>query len=114
MEVSSTAAQVPAANGVSPAPFPTIEPERLLEHLAQVCVVALGATREDLEQVGNLLHNSRRSETISRCMRFANDAQNVLYVQKDIAQSTVENGSDTTSEPAICLTRLFNRLTLAI
>ena len=92
MEVSP--AQTPAPNG-GPAPFPTIEPERVVEHLAAVCQVALGATREDLEQLGSLLHKSRYSETVSRCTRFANDTQNVLYIQKDVAPSSaVENGAD--------------------
>lgn len=102
--MSSPPAQNPAAtaNGGSapttPA-FPTIEPERVVEHLAAVCQVALGSTREDLEQPGNLLHKSRYSETVSRCTRFANDTQNVLYIQKDIAHSSVvENGTDTAGE----------------
>ncbi|KJK92867.1 Dynein, heavy chain [Metarhizium anisopliae BRIP 53284] len=101
MEVSSPPAQNPVATtngGGAPSPaFPTIDPERVVEHLAAVCQVALGATREDLEQPGNLLHNSRYSETVSRCTRFANDTQSVLYIQKDIANSsTVENGTDAT------------------
>lgn len=102
MEVSSTPAQGPAAaNGIATPSFPTIEPERVVEHLASVCQVALGATRQDLEQPGNLLHQSRYGETASRCTRFANDAQNVLYIQKDVAPSpaaTVENGSDSAGE----------------
>lgn len=100
MEVSSPAAvQSPGANGVAPAPFPTIDPERIVDHLAAVCQIALGASKEDLEQPGNLLHKSRYAETVSRCTRFANDTQNVLYIQKDIAHSsTVENGSDTAGE----------------
>jgi dynein heavy chain 1 len=103
MEVSSPPVQSPVAianGGSAPAPaFPTVEPERLVEHLAAVCQVALGATREDLEQPGNLLHKSRYSETVSRCTRFANDTQNVLYIQKDIAHSSpVENGTDAAGE----------------
>lgn len=96
MEVSAPPAQAPPANGVAAAPFPTIEPERVVEYLADVCKVALGATQEELEQSGNLLHKSRYGETVSRCTRFATDAQNVLYIQKDIAASSaVENGTDT-------------------
>ncbi|TWU76393.1 hypothetical protein ED733_006599 [Metarhizium rileyi] len=99
MEVSSPPGQNPVAttNGANaPAPaFPTIEPERVVEHLAAVCQVALGATREDLERPGNLLHTSRYAETVLRCTRFANDTQNVLYIQKDVAPSSaVENGTD--------------------
>ncbi|CAM1511285.1 Fc.00g087980.m01.CDS01 [Cosmosporella sp. VM-42] len=92
MEVS---APVPPTNGVAAAPFPTIEPERVVDHLAAICQIALGATREDLEQLGSLLHKARYGETISRCTRFASDTQNVLYIQKDIAHlSSVENGTD--------------------
>ncbi len=96
MEVSSPPASGLASNGLSsPAPFPTIEPERVLNHLVAICLVALGATKEELEQPGNLLHSSRYPETVARCTRFANDNQNVLYIQKDIAaSSTVDAGSD--------------------
>ena len=84
-----------SANGVTSPSFPTIEPERVVEHLASVCEIALGATREELEQLGSLLHKARYSETVSRCTRFANDTQNVLYIQKDFASSSaVEPGAD--------------------
>ncbi|PHH69379.1 hypothetical protein CDD80_6787 [Ophiocordyceps camponoti-rufipedis] len=92
MEVSSSA---PPSNGVASPTFPTVEPERVVDHLAAVCEIALGATRLQLEQPGNLLHKSRYAETISRCTRFANDAQSVLYVQKDVAPSSAtENGAE--------------------
>lgn len=100
MEVSSPVA-VPShgANGVAPAPFPGIDPERIVDHLVAVCQVALGASKEELEQPGNLLHKSRYSETMSRCTRFANDTQNVLYIQKDTTHSsTIENGTDPAGE----------------
>ena len=99
MEVSSPPAG--AANGVvTPAPFRTIEPERVVEHLASVCQIALGATREELEQPDNLLHKSRYGETVSRCTRFANDTHNVLYIQKDIAAASAaaENGTEGAGE----------------
>lgn len=96
MEVSSPPASGLTSNGLaSPAPFQTIEPERVLDHLVAVCEVALGATKEELEQPGNLLHSSRHAETVARCTRFASDNQNVLYIQKDIAASSaVDAGSD--------------------
>ncbi|RSL85482.1 Dynein heavy chain, cytoplasmic [Fusarium oligoseptatum] len=98
MEVTSAAAPSAgsSANGVTAAaPFPTIEPERVVEHLAAVCEIALGATRDELEQLGSLLHKARYGETVSRCTRFASDSQNVLYIQKDIANpSAVEAGAD--------------------
>ncbi|KAK0388532.1 hypothetical protein NLU13_4775 [Sarocladium strictum] len=95
MEVSPPTAQTPPTNGAAAAVFPSIEPERVVEHLAAVCQVALGSTREELEQPGSMLHQSRYGETILRCSRFASDTQNVLYIQKDIAHaSTMENGAD--------------------
>ena len=94
MEVSAPAAQTPPTNGTTTV-LPSIEPERILDHLAELCKATLGSSREDLEQSGSLLHKSRHSETLSRCTRFANDAQTVLYIQKDIAHSSaVENGTD--------------------
>ncbi|KAG6036640.1 Dynein heavy chain cytoplasmic [Claviceps citrina] len=108
MEVSPPPAQTPpaatATNGgnATVSAFPTIEPERLVEHLAAVCQVALGATREELEQPGNLLHKSCYSETVSRCTRFANDTQSVLYIQKDLVHSSVaENASDISSPASL-------------
>lgn len=97
MEVTTSASSQPLApNGISSAPtFPTIEPERVIEHLASVCEIALGASRDDLEQPGNLLHSSRHAETVARCTRFANDAQSVLYIQKDVAgTSNADHGAD--------------------
>ena len=95
MEVSSAPAQSPVAAANGSSAFPTIEPERVIEHLVAVCQVALGTTRDELEQPGNLLHNSRYAETLSRCTRFANDTQNVLYIQKDIVHSSVaDNGTE--------------------
>jgi dynein heavy chain 1 len=95
MEITSPTVPGTPSNDVASTEFPTIEPERLIEHLAAVCQIALGATREELEQAGNLLHKSRYTDTVARCSRFATDTQNVLYIQKDIAASTVvENGSD--------------------
>lgn len=96
MEVPSPPSSGIAPNGLSSAaPFQTIEPERVLDHLVAICLVALGATREELQQSGNLLHSSRHAETVARCSRFSNDNQNVLYIQKDIATSSaVDSGSD--------------------
>ena len=95
MEVSSPPVQSPGTNGVPTTnPFPTVDLEKLIDHLALVCQIALGATRDELEQPGNLLHSGRFSETASRCTRFAHDTQNVLYIQKDIAHSSaIENGN---------------------
>lgn len=93
MEVASP--QEPGANGVAAAPFPSVDPARVVEHLAAVCEVALGATREDLEAPGSLLHKTRYADTVQRCTRFATDTQTTLYIQKDLnPSSTVQNGDD--------------------
>lgn len=73
------------ANGVSTSsPFTAIDPALVVEHLAAVVTVALGAARSDLEQEGNLLSPSQYADTVQRCTRFANDSQVVLYIQKEI------------------------------
>ncbi|KAL6836714.1 dynein heavy chain, N-terminal region 1 domain-containing protein [Trichoderma sp. SZMC 28015] len=85
----------PSSPSPTPTPFPTIEPERVVDHLAAICEIALGASRSDLELPGNLLHKASYAETISRCTRFANDTLNVLYIQKDVVQSgSLENGNE--------------------
>lgn len=96
MEVTSTPAQSASANGVAMEAFSTIEPQRIIDHLVDVCRIALGASQEDLEQPGNMLHEARHGDTVARCTRFATmDSQNVLYIQKDTASaSVVENGTD--------------------
>ncbi|KAJ2976789.1 hypothetical protein NQ176_g4738 [Zarea fungicola] len=106
MEVPSPPSSGIAPNGLSSAaPFQTIEPERVLDHLVAICLVALGATREELQQSGNLLHSSRHAETVARCSRFSNDNQNVLYIQKDIATSSaVDSGSDVAVSSTFCYT----------
>lgn len=85
----------PSSPTPTPTPFPTIEPERVVNHLAAICEIALGSSRADLELPGNLLHKASYGETISRCSRFANDTLNVLYIQKDVVQAgSLENGNE--------------------
>lgn len=85
MEVSSSPGANP--NGVSLAPLPTLDPSQLVEHLVAVVGSTLGASREELENPGSLLHESRLGDTTSRCVRFATDTQQHLYVQKDVVPS---------------------------
>lgn len=87
MEVSPSPAN-PAPNGVSSPSFPAIDPNQLIDHLVAVIGSTLGATKEELESPGSLLHKSRIGDTIQRCSRFAADTQQSLYVQKDIAPSS--------------------------
>ncbi|RXG49840.1 hypothetical protein VDGE_00518 [Verticillium dahliae] len=103
MEVASP--QSPGANGVAAAPFPTIDPVRVVEHLVSACEIALGATREDLEASGSLLHKSRYTDTIQRCNRFATDVQTTLYIQKDIIPSSgIQNGDEEPKAPSYAYT----------
>jgi dynein heavy chain 1, cytosolic len=90
--------QSPGANGSAPAPFPVVDPTRVVQYLTSALEVTLGADRDDLESPGSLLHKSRYTDTIQRCTRFATDTQSALYIQKDLVpSSTVENGVEESS-----------------
>jgi len=87
MEVSPSPLS-PATNGVGSPSFPAIDPNQLVDHLVAVIAGTLGATRDELESPGSLLHKSRINDTIQRCGRFAADTQQYLYIQKDITASS--------------------------
>lgn len=87
-----------ATNGVTSTAFPTIDPSLVVEHLASVLQITLGASRKELENDDSLLSKSRYSETVQRCTRFATESQVALYVQKDIAGGDLLDGS---SKPCI-------------
>lgn len=74
----------PGVNGHGPPPnsLPAIDPTVVVQHLADLLEVTLGASAEDLERAGSLLSVSSRQETIQRCTRFASESQVALYVQK--------------------------------
>jgi dynein heavy chain 1 len=82
MEVTSPTS--PATNGLAATAFPTIDPNLVVEYLASILQSTLGASRQDLENVGSLLSKSRHSDTVQRCLRFATESQAALYVQKDL------------------------------
>lgn len=90
--------QGPSANGISPSSFITIDPALVVDYLASVVTIALGATREELERPDNLLSKENHEDTIQRCSRFATDAQVAMYVQKDakpsdeMPEGPVDNG----------------------
>ncbi len=87
-------------NGVAKDTF-VVDPILIVEHLASVLEIALGATRKELENASSLLSKGRYQDTISRCTRFASENQVALYVTKDVALAGGLNGSlDGTS---ICL-----------
>lgn len=73
----------PLGNGTSSGPL-TIDPVLVVEHLAAVLEITLGATRKELESIGSLLSKPRYSDTVQKCTRFATESQVALYVQKDV------------------------------
>lgn len=87
--------ETPALNGAAPPAFPIIESSVVVEYLASVLEVTLGASRKDLEGRDSLLSKGRRAETVQRCTRFATEAQVALYVQKDVVLDTT--GADDVS-----------------
>ena len=84
------------SNGVALNPFSAqIDPAILVEHLVAILQVTLAASRQDLERPGSLLHpGSQYADTLSRCVRFANETQVALYVQKDLVSSP-DDGTET-------------------
>ncbi|KAK0701769.1 dynein heavy chain, N-terminal region 1-domain-containing protein [Lasiosphaeria miniovina] len=87
-------------NGIASTPFATIDPARVVEHLAVLLEAALGATRDELEAPGSLLSKARYSDTVQRCSRFALDVQVALYIQKDLAPTnSLKNGNSDEHEP---------------
>jgi dynein heavy chain 1 len=88
---------VPGVNGVangtptSPTPPSTtsaVDPQAIIKYLSSVLEVTLGATDEELRGQGSLLHENALEETITRCMRFAMEAQVALYVLKQASPSS--------------------------
>lgn len=90
MEVES-----PGANGHAPSSIPTttIDPNVLVQHLVDLLEITLGASKDDLENTGSLLSESKRLDTIQRCTRFASEPQVALYVLKDIISTDQSNGA---------------------
>lgn len=76
---------------ISPKPNGTdtfaIDPLVIVEYLANVLEITLGATRKELENSGSLLAPESRSHTLQRCSRFASENQLALYVTKDVASA---------------------------
>jgi dynein heavy chain 1 len=82
--LSPLSPEVAGTNGVSSPAFNIIDPSVIVEHLASVVSIALGATRAELESPGSLLSSANHQDTVHRCSRFATDAQVALYIQKDV------------------------------
>lgn len=102
----------PSTNGLATGAFPTIDPNVVVEYLAQVLEITLGAKRKDLENAGSLLSKARYSETVQRCTRFATESQVALYVQKDIAAGDGLNGDVDASGKLVSLLKTSCRTDL--
>ncbi|KAF7869712.1 hypothetical protein EAF04_004496 [Stromatinia cepivora] len=96
---SSASSSGNGANGVGTSAFSSIEPKIIVEFLASVLQITLGATRHELEHTGSLLSEARYSDTAQRCTRFASESQiAVIYVQKDVvSQREGESPNDSSS-----------------
>ncbi|KAL7268764.1 dynein heavy chain [Rhizina undulata] len=65
----------------------TFNPTLLVDYLAEVLAITLGATKRELESPGSLLSEARYSETIQKCSRFGAETLVVLYASKDVLES---------------------------
>ena len=69
------------------------DPAIVLEHLAEVIQITLGAARKELEAVGSLLSKSKYADSLQRCARFSSESQVALYAQKDRFEEQTTNGT---------------------
>lgn len=58
--------------------------QSIVDYLASLLEITLGATRADLEAQGSLLAEDRLVETRSRCSHFASNSQVALYAHKEV------------------------------
>lgn len=102
---------------IAPPLTSAVDPETIIQYLVSVLSVTLGASRQELETHDSLLSDSRRSETVARCQRFALEAQVALYVQKESLETAegAETDGDATSESRYTLTSqiTYNASTIA-
>ena len=91
MEVVSPGQGVNGHPPSSPAPA-FINPDTVVRYLADLLEIILGASTEDLESEGSILSESKKSDTVQRCTRFASESQVALYVQKNAISPDVPNG----------------------
>jgi hypothetical protein len=80
------------ASSIPSAPDPA-DPLLVLEHIANLIEIALGAARKELEAVGSLLSLKKHSESIEKCAHFAGDSPVAIYAQKD-RREDLTNGHD--------------------
>ena len=83
----------PGVNGHAPSTTPgAIDPEAIVQHLADLLEVTLGASLDELQSRGSLLSTGKRKETIQRCTRFVSEPQVALYIQKTFTEQQHLNG----------------------
>ena len=85
----------PGVPNGTPAPTLTESPDAsaVLEYLADVIQITLGAARKELEAVGSLLSKAKHADSLQRCGRFSSEPQVALYAQKDLAHGPTTNGT---------------------
>ncbi|KAK5456057.1 dynein heavy chain [Exophiala xenobiotica] len=86
-----------APNGAHTPPPVEADPLNVLEHIANLIEITLGAARRELEAVGSLLSKAERADSLDKCARFASDSQITLFAQKDIRDELVNGHDDTPS-----------------
>ncbi|KKY18692.1 putative dynein heavy chain [Phaeomoniella chlamydospora] len=80
------------------------DPAIVLEHLAEVIQITLGAARKELEAVGSLLSKSKYADSLQRCARFSSESQVALYAQKDRFEEQTTNGTSDGDHDSISYT----------
>ncbi|POS87247.1 cytoplasmic dynein-like protein 1 heavy chain 1 [Erysiphe pulchra] len=68
------------------------DPMLILEYIANILRILLGAEQEDLESFGSLLSEDLRQHTLQLCSRFAHENHPAIYVMKEVSTSTVLDG----------------------
>jgi dynein heavy chain 1 len=86
-----------APNGAHAPPAVEADPLNVLEHIANLIEITLGAARRELEAVGSLLSKAERADSLDKCAKFASDSQITLFAQKDIRDELVNGHDDTPS-----------------
>lgn len=82
-------------NGAAQAPIQVADALAVLEHIARLIEINLGAARKELEAVGCLLSESRRTDSLDQCRAFASENQVALYASQSVREEDV-NGHDGT------------------
>jgi dynein heavy chain 1 len=102
-------------------PPTTVNPEPILQYLIDVLKPFLGTSESDLTAPDSLLHPSRLQDTLSRCARFAQEAQvAVLYIQKieapilDSLDIDEDGGTNGSSRMSLVLTFSYLPLLMRI